>query len=84
MAVADDASNASQMVPMTGDAMAKASGGSEAAINSKVYDNVMGDAYSGNISAVNVTGNSGLTTAIQNTGNQVSIATATVVNVTFH
>jgi hypothetical protein len=82
---AEEANGAAALAPMNGDALAAASGGSEAAITSNVVGNTMGNSgNTGSISNINVTGNSGLTTLIENSGNQVSISTSTVVNVTFH
>lgn len=72
-------------VAMDSDALAKTSGGAEAETNSAIVGNSIGNVgYTGSISSVSATGNSGLTTMIENTGNQVSISTATVVNVNFH
>jgi hypothetical protein len=60
-------------------------GESQATVYSNVNGNTMGDVgYTGGVSGVSASNNSGLTTMIQNTGNQVSISTATVVNVTYH
>jgi hypothetical protein len=65
--------------------LASASGGSEADIDQEVYNNTIGSiGYTGNISGVYVENNAGVTNVIQNTGNQVSLATATVVNITYH
>jgi hypothetical protein len=74
-----------QPVPMDSAALAAASGGSEASVDSTVSQNAIGNVgYTGGIANVSASGNSGLTTLIENTGNQVSIATSTVVNVNFH
>ena len=70
---------------MDSDALASASGGSEASINSNVLGNSMGNVgFTGGVSNVTASNNSGLTTLIENTGNQVSISTATVVNLNLH
>lgn len=77
--------------PMDANALAAASGlgvdgnTSIAQVSSTISNNTIGDVgYTGGISNISATGNSGLTTMIENTGNQVSISTATVVNVNFH
>ncbi len=71
--------------PMDGATLAATAGGSEASITSVVSNNEIGYVgATGGIQNVYATGNSGLTTLIENTGNQVSISTATVVNVTYH
>ena len=66
-------------------ALAATTGTGEADVNSTISNNSIGNVgYTGGIANVSATNNSGLTTLIENTGNQVSISTATVVNVTFH
>lgn len=76
---------APQMQPLDNDALAATSGGSESAITSVVTDNSIGNVgATGGVANVSAIGNNGLTTMIENTGNQVSISTSTVVNVNFH
>lgn len=71
--------------PMDNRALEAANGMGEADINSVVTGNSMGNVgYTGSVSGVSASNNSGLVTMIQNTGNQVSISTATVVNVYYH
>ena len=77
--------------PLDNNSLASASGLGEtsnlsiAETNSVVTGNTIGDVgYTGGISNISASNNSGLTTLIENTGNQVSISTATVVNVNFH
>jgi hypothetical protein len=72
-------------VPMDSSALAKASGGAEAEVNSTIVGNSIGNVgYTGGVSNVSAYNNSGLTTLIENTGNQVSISTATTVNINLH
>ncbi len=72
------------MVPMDAADLSTATGGS-ATVNSTITGNTMGAVgTTGSISGINVGNNSGMTTLIENSGNQVSISTATVVNVTMH
>lgn len=74
-----------QATPLDSAALAAATGGNEASVNSTISSNSIGNVgYTGGIANVTASGNSGLTTLIENTGNQVSISTATVVNVNFH
>jgi hypothetical protein len=72
-------------LPLDNAALAAATGGSEASVTSVISENKIGDVgFTGGISNVSASGNSGLTTLIENTGNQVSIATSTTINVNFH
>lgn len=78
--------------PMDSNALAAASGlgtatsdTNTAEVNSAVSSNTIGNVgYTGGISNISASNNSGLTTLIENTGNQVSISTATVVTVNYH
>ena len=73
--------------PMDSAALAASSGAGEsvAQVNSDISNNSIGNVgYTGGIGNIGASGNSGLTTMIENTGNQVSISTATVVNVMYH
>lgn len=79
----------SMPLPMDGESLAATSGMGEttgiAETNSVISNNTIGDVgYTGGIANISASNNSGLTTLIENTGNQVSISTATVVNVNFH
>jgi hypothetical protein len=66
-------------------ALAAATGGSEASVVSTISGNSIGNVGStGNIWGSPLSGNSGLTTSIENSGNQVSISESTVVNVYLH
>ena len=74
-----------ELAPMDTQALASTSGGAEAVVFSTVTGNVIGNVgNTGNVSNVSATNNSGLTTMIVNTGNQVSIATATAVTINYH
>ena len=70
---------------MDAQALAATTGGSEVQMSSVISENSIGNVgFTGGVNGVYAIGNSGLTTMIENTGNQVSIATSTIVNITYH
>ena len=88
---AESGDSLNDLTPLAHDTLSSYAGGSGisnaslSTITSTVTDNSIGNVgYTGDISNNVSSGNSGLTTQIFNSGNQVSISQSTIVNVFLH